>query len=169
MNLDSLNKGSYFLHPGYIFASRQPHVISTVLGSCVSVCIWDPINNYGGMNHYIHAKPFKTEQTANFGSISIPCLIKMMVEMGSLKHSLKSHIIGGATNPQMNSSKIGQENIEIAEKLLKQNFIDIITMDTGGEMGRKVVFDSYTGEIVVYKVNNVRKCDWYDDKSPNNR
>lgn len=169
MSLDLSNKDGYFLHPGYIFVSRQPHIISTVLGSCVSVCIWDPINNFGGMNHYIHAKPFKDERTANFGAISIPYLVQSLIKLGSVRNNLKAHVVGGATNPQMTCSKIGPENIEIAEKILKENHIEIVTRDTGGQMGRKVVFQNDTGEIVIYKVNNVRKCDWHGNKSPYNR
>ena len=142
--------------------SKMPHVVSTVLGSCISVCLWDTVLNFGGMNHYIHAKPFnKSKRTAQFGSVSIPYLVRLLLEQGSQMQNLKAHIVGGASNPQMKCSKIGQENIDIAEKLLKKFYIDVITMDTGGEMGRKVVFDTKTGEIIVYKVNNLRKSDWY--------
>ena len=162
-------KQKYFLQPGYIFVSKEPHFISTVLGSCVSVCIWDPVLNFGGMNHHIHAKPFsKHDRTSQFGSIAIPHMIKLLIKMGALKNNLKAHIVGGAQNSLMESSTIGKENIKIAEKILRANFIEIITMDTAGEMGRKVVFDSETGELAVYKVNNLRESDLYENKSLNN-
>ena len=166
--LNSQKKEKYFLQPGYIFVSKQPYLLSTVLGSCVSVCLWDPTLRFGAINHYMLAKPFKKERTARFGSISINHMINLMVKLGSKKINLKSHVIGGAQNPEMGSCLIGKENVEIAETILKKNYIDIITFDTGGEMGRKVVFDSETGEIVVYKVNNLREYDWYGDKSINN-
>lgn len=171
MSSDLLNKEkeTYFLQPGYIFVSKDPHLLSTVLGSCVSVCLWDPVLCFGGMNHYIHAKPFKKESTAQYGSISIPHLIKLMMNLGSQKYNLKAHIVGGAQNPSMGSSIVGKQNIEIAEKLMRKHCIDIVTLDTGGEMGRKVVFDSYNGEIAIYKVKNLREYDWYDNKSTNNR
>lgn len=159
------DKDKYFLQPGYIFASKRPHLISTVLGSCISVCIWDCSQDFGGMNHYIHAKPYRKEKSAQFGSISIPYMIKLLLDMGAVKHNLKAHVIGGAQNSLMKSSKIGDENIKIAENVLKKHYIDIVTMDTGGNMGRKVIFDSQTGEVVVYKVNNIRECDWNVAKS----
>ncbi len=162
-------KDKYFLQPGYIFVSSEPHLLSTVLGSCVSVCIWDPKLGFGGMNHYVHAKPFGKEKNAQFGSVSIPYMIRAMIEMGSQKYNLKAHIVGGSQNPQMRSSTIGKQNIHIAETFLKENFIDIITFDTGGCFGRKVIFDTQTGEIVIYKVNKLREEDWYDDKSSNYR
>lgn len=83
--------------------------------------------------------------------------------MGAQKNNLKAHITGGAQSPDMNSYKIGRDNIRIAEKVLKHHSIEIITRDTGGEMGRKVVFNNETGEIVIYKVNNLRNYDWYKD------
>jgi chemotaxis protein CheD len=157
-------KAKYFLQPGYIFVCREPHLLSTVLGSCVSVCIWDSAGGFGGMNHYLHAKPFNKEQTAKYGTVSIPHLIKSMLDLGAVKHNLKCHIVGGSQNPQFGSSIVGKENVKIAEALIKKHYIDIVTFDTGGEFGRKVVFDTETGEIVIYKVNHLRDNDWYKDK-----
>jgi chemotaxis protein CheD len=157
-------KQKYFLHPGYIFVSKEPYLISTVLGSCVSVCIWDSVSGIGGMNHHIHAKPFcKKEYSSQFGSIAIPYMIKELVKMGGIKTNFRAHIIGGAQNPSMGSSLIGKENIKIAEDILRKHFIQIITHDTAGQMGRKVVFDTETGEIAVYKVNSLRESDWHDN------
>jgi len=164
------NKQTYFLHPGYIFESKEPHLVSTVLGSCVSVCIWDPILNFGGMNHHIHARPFKKdERSSQYGILAVPYMIKMLVKMGGTRANFKAHIAGGSQSPHMGSSIIGKENIKIAEKILRDNFIQIITVDTGGEMGRKIVFDTETGELAVYKVNSLRESDWYGDKSLNHR
>lgn len=157
-------KNKFFVQPGYIFVCKEPHLLSTVLGSCISVCIWDSEKGFGGMNHFIHAKPFKREQTAKFGSVSIPHLIKSMLDLGASKHNLRCHIVGGSQNPQHGSMVVGRDNIKIAESIIKKHYIDIITFDTGGEFGRKVVFDTETGEIVVYKVNSLRENDWYRDK-----
>ncbi len=167
--LSSDDKGKYFVQPGYIFVSKEPYLLSTVLGSCISVCIWDPAQGFGGMNHYIHARPFNKERTAHYGTVSIPHLIRTMIKSGSKQASLKAHIVGGAQNPRMGSAIIGQQNIQVAETLLREYFIDIVTFDTGGQLGRKVVFDTESGEIAVYKVNKLREEDWYADKSTNRR
>lgn len=157
-------KENYFLQPGYIFSSMEPHIVSTVLGSCVSVCIWDETKNFGGMNHYTHANPIKKQKpSALFGSIAIPYMIDLLIKMGAQKTDLKAHIIGGAEKKELNSFKIGKQNVKLAEEMLKKNFIPIVTHDTGGEMGRKVVFDTETGEIAILKVHNLREYDWYAD------
>jgi chemotaxis protein CheD len=44
---------SHFLYPAALFASSQPYVINTILGSCVAVCLWDPVYKVGGMAHYM--------------------------------------------------------------------------------------------------------------------
>lgn len=157
-----MDKQKCFLYPGHIFVSKEPHQVSTVLGSCVSVCIWDPVNSIGGMNHHIHSEPFDyKDRTSQYGSIAIPYMIKMLIDLGGIKANFKAHIIGGAQKAEMGSFNIGKENIAIAENILRKNFIQIITCDTGGEMGRKVVFDTQSGELIVYKVNNLRESDWY--------
>jgi len=157
----------YFLQPGYILVSKDPYLISTVLGSCIAVCLWDSVQKFGGMNHYLYARTFNNIRNSQSGNVSIPYMIKLLIDLGAQKHNLKAHIIGGAQNREMQSSTIGRDNIKIAEKILGDNYIDIVTVDVGGDMGRKVTFDNYSGEVVVYKVNSLRRCDWYADQSIN--
>jgi chemotaxis protein CheD len=151
---------TYFLHPGYIFASQEPHLIHTVLGSCVAVCLWDVEHKCGGICHYILSKSDKWERNGKYGEVAIPHLIRLMMELGSNKADLKAHIVGGGDNSSFHSP-VGAENAELAEKLLKKNRIDVLTQDVRGQFGRKVVFNSGSGEILIYKINDIRKEDWY--------
>ena len=150
----------FFLQPGCIIVSKKPHLVSTILGSCVSVCIWDSKQHFGGMNHYIHPKSFDNEETAKFGNISIPYMLNLLLESDAKMHDLKAHIVGGARSPHIDSSIIGQENVKIAETFLRQNSIDIISKDTGGNKGRKVIFDTQSGEVIINKVNNIKENNW---------
>lgn len=153
---------SYYIQPGYIFVSKEPYILSTVLGSCVAICIWDRKYGYGGMNHYIYNKPLKGDRrTTEYGSVSIPHLIKLMKNMGSNLKDLKVHMIGGAKSTYMPGSTVGKDNIMIAEKILLYYDLEIVTRDTGGIVGKKVVFNNKNGEARIYKVNNIRGSDWY--------
>jgi len=159
--MDSL-KGEipkYFLQPGYIFISREPYLIHTVLGSCVSVCVWDSRSKIGGMNHYIYDKTRKIRNT-RYGEVSLPYLIKIMLKEGAKKENLKVHLLGGAQNPNLGSS-LGKANADFAISYLRKINVEIISEDLGGELGRKVVFNNLTGEIIVYKLNRIRSEDWY--------
>lgn len=150
----------YFLQPGYIFASEQPYLIHTVLGSCVSVCLWDEIKEAGGMNHFIYGRSKPGFHTARYGDVSVTHLIRLMLEMGCRNINMKAHIIGGGQNPQLDS-RIGTENVSVAEEILKKNRIDVVTRDVGGKTGRKLIFNNVTGEILVYKGISIRRNDWY--------
>ena len=50
---DSKKEPRHFLYPGQVFVTREPIVISTILGSCAAVCLWDRHKKAGGMNHYL--------------------------------------------------------------------------------------------------------------------
>lgn len=112
------------------------------------------------MNHFIYNVYQKGERNSKYGDIAIPYLIQLMLESGAKKDYLKAHIVGGGHNPSIGSF-IGDENVAIAEKLLKENEIEILTRDVEGQFGRKVIFNSQSGEILIYKINEIRRDDWY--------
>jgi chemotaxis protein CheD len=150
----------YFLHPGYIFASKTHTMISTVLGSCISICLWDKKGMYGGMNHFIYPKGTKETNNGKFGNASCKYLITLMLDLGSQREDLVAHVVGGSRNPLIRSS-IGKDNARIAEKILKKNDIPVSILDVGGEVGRKLIFNTATGEILVHKGATLREGDWY--------
>jgi chemotaxis protein CheD len=158
---------TYFLNPGYIFASQEPHLIHTVLGSCVAVCLWDSQHHCGGICHYILSKSDKWERSGKYGEVAIPHLIRLMLEMGSTKATLKAHIVGGGDNVNFHS-RVGEENAELADKLLKKSQINVLTRDVEGQFGRKIIFNSGSGEILIYKINDIRSDDWYGSKELRN-
>ena len=150
----------YFLQPGYIYTSSKKAIIKSVLGSCVSVCLWDKTKQIEGMNHYIYPVKGKNKSTAIYGDVAIPYLIQMMINLGSTNNNLIAHVIGGAENAK-SSSSIGSENVNIAKKYLKKYDINVLSWDVGGTAGKKIAFNTSTGEALVYKCMNVRESDWY--------
>jgi chemotaxis protein CheD len=153
----------YFIKPGYIFVSAKPAIISAVLGSCVSVCIYDNKLKIGGMNNFKLPKTSQsTEATARFGNVSTSALIRMMIENGSRISSLEAQIFGGSNHPDFSSrNDVGEENIMIAKNILKKKGIDLVSQDVGGQKGRKIVYDTRINQIAVLKVDKLRKEDWY--------
>ncbi len=153
---------NYFLHPGYIFVASKPTVISLVLGSCVSVCLYDRRRKTGGMNHFIY--PFtadKAKATARYGNVSTLALIQMMLEDGSEHEDIQAQILGGAYNPEFSAKNIGIENVMIARKVLSRKRISVVSEDTGGWLGRKIVFNTQSNELAIIKVEKLRNDDWY--------
>lgn len=153
---------NYYLKPGYIFVPRQPTIISAVLGSCIAVCIYDPKQQLGGMNHFQFPRTEDPQQaTAQYGNVSTIMLIRMMMESGSSRRHLEAQIFGGAHNPEVSPQNVGRENIRAARSALAQKGIRLVSEDVGGERGRKVVFDTHSNEIAVLKVEKLRQGDWF--------
>lgn len=149
---------TYFLNPGYVFVSQEPHLVNTILGSCIAVCLWDTCRKFGGMNHYIYGKVIDREPNVRYGEVAIPYLIKLMLGFGAKECQMKAHIIGGGEHPEFRSP-VGAENADLAEKILADYHIQVVSRDIKGQFGRKVVFNSGTGEVTVYKLNAIRKDD----------
>ncbi len=152
---------TYHLEPGFVFAARERVTIRTVLGSCVAVCVWDRAKRFGGMNHFLYAAPGEEDvSTPRFGAVAIPALLRMMKELGSRRGDLEAQVYGGATRPEYSHSTAGARNSEIARELLEKYRVPIISRDTGGHLGRKILFDTYSGHVAVLKVHRLRQEDW---------
>jgi len=145
-----VKKNIHYLYPAAIFSSREPTVVTTVLGSCIAVCLWDRYQKTGGVNHYM--LPLWNGEglsSPKYGNIAITKLIEKMERSGSKRHNIIAKVFGGSTRMQsgQNHFQIGKRNYKIAEQLLKENNIPIISYSVGGERGRKIHFHTDTGEV----------------------
>ncbi len=150
----------YFLEPGHLYIATHPTLISTVLGSCVSVCLWDSKKKLGGINHFFLPGRSVEENTTRFGTVAVRLLIKMLLEEGALKHHLKAQLFGGAKPIRNISMRVGEENVKVARKILIHYGIPIISEDVGGNLGRKIIFNTFNGEVAVVKVKSIQQTDW---------
>lgn len=147
-----IHGSSTFIHVGQIHIDQSPGAISTVLGSCVAVCLYDSKLGIGGMNHYL--LPFWNGnglQTPKFGNISIPKMIEQMVLHGSSAKTLEAKIFGGASMNIGGSEAmmIGEKNVLVAREILKEYRIPIVAEDVGGQNGRKIQFDLERGKVLM--------------------
>lgn len=148
---------SYFLFPSAVHVAPKPTEIQTVLGSCVAVCLYDRVRKSGGMNHYM-LPIWKGEGLASprFGNISIEKLIEKMVAQGSDKRNLVAKIFGGAEQYTDSSVyEIGKRNIEIAWDILNEYNIAIACSSTGGSRGRKILFHSGSGQVLMKFLSSI--------------
>ena len=163
MNNQSLRV--YHLKPGFIFCSAAaPLIISAVLGSCVAVTLYDRKNRFGAMNHYAYPWLKRGEIPATLGGQ--PAMLRMLRVFklkGADFNSVEAQIFGGAVGPNATGFQveIGRRNHKIAEAVLYHYGIKVTSSDVGGFLGRKVMFNSRTGEVVVAKVDRIRSDDWY--------
>jgi chemotaxis protein CheD len=144
------NENSHFLYPAALHVSVKPCCIHTILGSCIAVCIWDSVKKFGGMNHYM--LPLWNGQglaSPKYGNIAIEKLIQKIESTGGVRKNMVAKIFGGAyvLNSQNKSFRIGERNIEIAISSLKEYKIPIIAQSVSGELGRKILYSTETGEV----------------------
>lgn len=146
-----------FIHVGEIFVAINPNEIVTVLGSCVSVCLYDKVEMIGGMNHYL--LPLWNGnglESPKYGNISIPKIIENMENIGCSRRNMEAKIFGGANIHKTNTEgqMIGQKNVMIAKEILRQYMIPIKAEDTGGNHGRRIMMISDINKIILKYVQN---------------
>jgi chemotaxis protein CheD len=145
--MDILQK---IIHQEQLYVAKGAAEIHTILGSCVAVCLYDERFKIAGMNHYLlplwNGEGLKT---LKYGNISIDRLIEEMLKNGAIKKYIIAKIFGGASINLDQSFSVGIKNVTIAKTVLQDNKIPIVAEDTGGNKGRKVIFNSLDGSVYV--------------------
>ncbi len=143
-------ENSHFLYPAALYVSPKPGFIHTILGSCVAVCLYDPVRQMGGMAHYM-LPLWNGEGLASpkYGNIAIERLIQKMESYGSQRSQMKAKLFGGGEviQTQTDYFYIGRRNINTAYELLGDYRIPVVGSSTGGKYGRKIIFDTYSGKV----------------------
>ena len=141
--LDCTRKKIY-LRPGQLYATGEGAVFTTILGSCVAVCLYDPVAQIGGVNHFLLPEAGTDGQnSSHFGNIAVPVLVGKVVELGAERQRLQAKLFGGANVVEAfrdQENHLGSQNVRIARELLAAEKIPVIGEDVGGQRGRKLVF-----------------------------
>ena len=149
-----LNK--QFLHPGQMCVSSEPCLVTTIVGSCVAVCLQDPILWIGGVTHYILAQWDRVgAPSPRYGNVAIEMLVNKMSELGSQPERLQAHVFGGACmfeSLRLREHSLSTMNIEMALKMLAKYKINILTKQVGGQKGRKIVYQTADGSFTVKEI-----------------
>ena len=144
---------------GEAAVSDQPGdvIVTHALGSCIAVCIWDPVVRVGGMLHFLlpdsRINPQRsTQQPAAFADTGIPLLFQSAYALGLQKSRAVVHVIGGADivgEASTTALNVGRRNIVSAKNLLWRNGVLIRNELTGGSVARTVTLSLETGRILI--------------------
>lgn len=143
---------------GEVHISTDPKdVLSTILGSCVAVCMWDPVAGVGGMNHFLlPTKSGRNGDTVKYGAHAMELLINGLLRKGAARGNLVCKLFGGASMAQ-HASGIGQSNITFAKSFLNDEGIPIQAESVGGNEARRIRFWATTGRaklLIVPRIDN---------------
>lgn len=141
-----------FLHPGHVFVSDAPARVTTILGSCVSVCLYDARRRVGGLNHFLLPHRVGEQSSPRFGSAAVGQLLQSVLALGGRRSDLRARVYGGANviGPREGRTlPIGTQNAHVALELLEREKVRVVDEHLGGSRGRKLVFRTDDGEADV--------------------
>ena len=157
--------------PGEYYATTEDTVIVTVLGSCVAVCLRDPLKGIGGMNHFLLPSDglssiSSVSESARYGVYAMELLINQMLKLGADKRRLEAKIFGGGNVLKgFTGFNVGERNVEFTMEYLSAEHIPILASDLLDVYPRKVYFSPDSGIVNVRKIKSLHNSTIIDRES----
>jgi chemotaxis protein CheD len=148
------------IHPGEYYATREHTIISTVLGSCVAVALYDPKNRFAGLNHFmlpgrLGSNNLAGSDTGKYGIFAMEFLVNEMIKLGANKGDLVAKVFGGGhvlNRTVDNGGSIPSSNVTFAFEYLKTEGIKVQTSDVGGTIARKIFLEPETFKVWLKRI-----------------
>ena len=147
-----------FLHPGeFAFDKRGTH-IHTLLGSCVSITLWHPRLQVGGMCHFTLPKRNGTPRASDdpdgrYADEAMELFRRSALGRRTRLAEYQAKIFGGGNmireRGQSVEDTVGTRNATAAMQLLMQAGIEILVAHVGEFGHRRIAFDIGTGDVWV--------------------
>lgn len=146
-----------YIKPGDFFSSSDDIIISTLLGSCISVALYDQHRRIGGLNHFMLPFPKGSAQNEFFGSSkygvnAMELLINSILKMGGDKKTLRAKVFGGSTVLDFKTEatyNIPKMNIDFIFSFLETERIPVDSYSVGGVLPRKILFFPYESRVLM--------------------
>ena len=151
------------LLPGEYYVTTGHEAVVTVLGSCVSACIRDPVFGIGGMNHFmlpVHKGEDQTwggsmvDRVTRFGNYAMEHLINTILSHGGARGNLEIKLFGGG-RILGGMTDIGAQNIQFVRDYLRQEHMPVRASDVSGNCPRKVYYFPMTGRVRLKKLRSL--------------
>jgi chemotaxis protein CheD len=143
--------------PGEVYVTKQNEYISTVLGSCVSACIYDKRMGVGGMNHFMLPSSkiaVDDSLSCRYGNWAMEMLINEVLKNGGSRDNFSIKLFGGGKIIG-GMSDVGEGNIRFVYEYLKNEGLHVDSYDVGGPWPRKVMFHPGSGKVHVKKLKTM--------------
>ena len=155
------NRWSAKILPGEYYVTRSDEAISTVLGSCISACIRDPVVRIGGMNHFMLPEDNSSGKSAwmdgpgglatRYGSYAMESLINELMKLGARRERFEVKLFGGG-KILSSMTDIGEKNIEFAREFLTLEGFKVAAEDVGDVYPRRVLYIPATGVVMLKRL-----------------
>jgi len=148
-----------YLKPGEIFIAKSPSCVSTVLGSCVSVTMFDRRKEMGGICHAVLPRKTDDNQKNSFQYVdySLERMAESFIAFKTKCRDVEIKLFGGsdmfeAGGSGSGISMVGKQNIAEALRFIEKNHFRLVASDTGGLLGRKIIFHTHTGAVFLKRL-----------------
>ncbi len=151
--------------PGEYYVTTSDELITTVLGSCISACIRDPLTGVGGMNHFMLPGNKDTKKNkwagvdcleTRYGIAAMENLINDVLKQGSRKERLEIKLFGGGEVLKMETTNVGKRNVQFALEFVRAEGLAVVSEDLGGPYPRKVNYFPKTGKVMVRRLRSLQ-------------
>lgn len=138
-------RAAHVVQGDFIVTGESGIVLTTILGSCVATCLWDPVAAVGGMNHFLLPGEAGAGDGVRYGVNAMELLVNGLLKQGALRGRLQAKLFGGASVVQ-GLSDIGAKNCEFARRFLATEGIPCVGQSLGGTRARRIRFWPKTGK-----------------------
>jgi chemotaxis protein CheD len=168
---DEMKIKRVILEPGEYYVTKEDAVLSTLLGSCVAVCLYDPIQRVAGMNHFLlshnrYAKdlPVRLSEAGRYGIHSMELLINKMMELGANRRHFQAKAFGGGSllpksDEAENFHCVGAVNSRFIREFLMNENIPLVAEQLGGFRGRVIHFQPHEYSVYVRPIHTDRSAE----------
>lgn len=153
-----------YIKPGEYHVTDKGVIITTLLGSCVSACLYDPVQKIIGMNHFLLSNkryardlPFSVTEAGRYGVHAMELLINAMLKLGAKRENLRAKAFGGASLLKPSSEVgnffcVGEVNARFIREFLSNDGIPLVASDLGGDRGRVIYFKAEDFSVYMRKI-----------------
>jgi chemotaxis protein CheD len=171
MSLYDRNLKAIYLKPGEFYIGEHPVVVSTILGSCVSVTMFHMLSRMGAICHGLLPRcggKKSCDGTCIDGFKYVDCSIERMIKkfdaLGFNRGEIQVKIFGGADMFGVGTADggiktVGKENVMVARTIIEKEGLRVAASDTRGNQGRKIIFLPHTGEVFLKRLRAAEDLD----------
>jgi chemotaxis protein CheD len=143
------------IYIGGMYAERESAIVRTTLGSCIAVCLYDPLLKIGGMNHFMLPEAAgEITEPGRYGGYAMELLIGELQKLGCLRARMVAKVFGGGhvLGSAEREDSVPNRNIAFAKEFLRDENLRVVSTDVGGLLPRLVKFETWSGRAFVRRL-----------------
>ena len=148
-----------YLEPGQAFVTDRPYLVTTVLGSCISVTLFDRAQRIAGITHALLPAGLETgtNDDLRYADLSLRRLLREVESRGARRRHLEVKLFGGgdvigSVDCEKAVLTVGRQNVAAAVRTIEREGLRLSASDVGGSFGRKMIFDTASGEVLLRRL-----------------